>query len=62
MLKRKLGRTGLEVSEIGHGTWGIGGTMWIGARDDESIRALHRAADLGINFFDTALVYGNGHS
>jgi aryl-alcohol dehydrogenase-like predicted oxidoreductase len=62
MRTRKLGRTGLEVSEIGFGTWGIGGTMWIGANDEESHRALHRAADLGVNFFDTALVYGEGHS
>ena len=62
MRTRRLGRTGLEVSEIGFGTWGIGGTMWLGAKDDESTRALHRAADLGVNFFDTALVYGEGHS
>ncbi len=59
---RPLGRTGLHVSEIGFGAWGIGGNMWIGAQDDESLRALHRAADLGVNLFDTALVYGLGHS
>jgi aryl-alcohol dehydrogenase-like predicted oxidoreductase len=60
--RRALGRTGLEVSEIGYGAWGIGGSMWLGADDQESLRALHRAADLGLNFIDTALGYGNGHS
>jgi aryl-alcohol dehydrogenase-like predicted oxidoreductase len=59
---RKLGRTGMEVSEIGYGAWGIGGTMWLGADDDESLRALNRAIDLGINLIDTALGYGDGHS
>jgi aryl-alcohol dehydrogenase-like predicted oxidoreductase len=59
---RPLGRTGLQVSEIGYGAWGIGGTMWIGAQDDESLRALNRAIDLGVNFIDTALGYGHGHS
>lgn len=59
---RTLGRTGLKVSEIGFGAWGIGKDEWIGAEDDESLRALHRAIDLGITFIDTALVYGNGHS
>jgi aryl-alcohol dehydrogenase-like predicted oxidoreductase len=59
---RILGKTGLKISEIGYGAWGIGGSMWQGAKDDESIRALHRAVDLGLNFIDTALVYGNGHS
>ncbi len=62
MRYRKLGRTGLDVSEIGYGAWGIGGRMWIGAEDRESLRALHRAIDLGVNFIDTALVYGDGHS
>jgi aryl-alcohol dehydrogenase-like predicted oxidoreductase len=62
MKLRRLGRTGLEVSEIGYGAWGIGGGMWVGARDDDSLRALHRACDLGVNFFDTALDYGRGHS
>jgi aryl-alcohol dehydrogenase-like predicted oxidoreductase len=62
MRTRRLGRTGLEVSEIGFGMWGMGGTMWLGADDNESMRALHRAADLGVNFYDTALVYGEGHS
>lgn len=62
MQYRPLGKTGLTVSEIGFGAWGIGNTMWQGAQDSESLRALHRAADLGVNFFDTALVYGNGHS
>lgn len=59
---RTLGRTGLRVSELGYGAWGIGKTMWVGADDGESIRALHRAIDQGVNFIDTALVYGDGHS
>jgi aryl-alcohol dehydrogenase-like predicted oxidoreductase len=62
MRYRKLGRTGLEVSEIGYGAWGIGGAQWGGADDDESIQALHRAIDLGLNFVDTALAYGDGRS
>ncbi|MDQ5830509.1 MAG: aldo/keto reductase [Actinomycetota bacterium] len=59
---RRLGRTGLEVSEIGYGAWGIGKSQWLGAEDDESLRALGRAIDLGLNFIDTALGYGEGHS
>jgi aryl-alcohol dehydrogenase-like predicted oxidoreductase len=59
---RPLGRTGLQVSEIGYGAWGIGQSMWLGADDDESVRALNRAADLGVTLFDTALAYGDGHS
>ncbi len=62
MKYRRLGRTGYSVSEMGFGAWGIGGSMWIGARDEISLRALHRAADLGLNFIDTALAYGDGHS
>jgi aryl-alcohol dehydrogenase-like predicted oxidoreductase len=62
MNHRRLGRTGLEVSEIGYGAWGIGGSQWLGAEDQESLKALHRAVDLGVNFFDTALAYGAGHS
>jgi aryl-alcohol dehydrogenase-like predicted oxidoreductase len=59
---RTLGRTGLAISEIGYGAWGIGKSGWIGASDDESIKALHRSIDLGLNFIDTALAYGEGHS
>lgn len=59
---RSLGKTGLQVSEIGFGAWGIGQRDWIGATDDESVKALHRAIDLGLNFIDTALGYGAGHS
>jgi aryl-alcohol dehydrogenase-like predicted oxidoreductase len=62
MRYRKLGRTGMIVSEIGFGAWGIGGTEWIGSQDDVSLRALQNARDLDMNFFDTALAYGNGHS
>jgi aryl-alcohol dehydrogenase-like predicted oxidoreductase len=62
MNHRLLGRTGLKVSEIGYGAWGIGAKQWIGASDDESARALHRTIDLGLNFIDTALAYGDGHS
>jgi aryl-alcohol dehydrogenase-like predicted oxidoreductase len=62
MRYRNLGRTGIEVSEMGYGAWGIGGKMWLGGSDDESIAALRRAFELGLNFIDTALVYGEGHS
>jgi aryl-alcohol dehydrogenase-like predicted oxidoreductase len=62
MNRRPLGRTGIEVSEVGYGAWGIGGSQWIGAEDDESVRALERAIDLGLNFIDTALAYGPHHS
>ncbi len=62
MRYRKLGRTNLQVSEIGFGAWGIGGHLWRDSRDDESITALRRAIELGVNFIDTALAYGNGHS
>jgi aryl-alcohol dehydrogenase-like predicted oxidoreductase len=59
---RKLGKTGIDVSEIGYGAWGIGGALWRGGSDDESIAALNRAIELGVNFIDTALAYGDGHS
>jgi len=59
---RRLGRTGFEISEIGYGAWGIGGGQWQGGTDDESMRSIHRAIELGLNFIDTALAYGDGHS
>ena len=62
MKHRTLGRTGFHISEIGYGAWGIGGKLWQGGSDDESLRALQRAMELGVNFIDTALVYGDGHS
>lgn len=62
MLYRKLGSTEAEVSEIGYGAWGIGGNQWQGGKDEESMRALKRAFELGVNFIDTALAYGDGHS
>ena len=62
MRYRKLGRTGLEISEIGYGAWGIGGNQWRGGTDDGSVKALRRAFELGLNFIDTALAYGDGHS
>jgi aryl-alcohol dehydrogenase-like predicted oxidoreductase len=62
MRYRKLGRSGVEVSEIGVGAWAIGGSMWGGARDDDSRAALERAIERGVNLIDTALVYGQGHS
>jgi aryl-alcohol dehydrogenase-like predicted oxidoreductase len=62
MKYRRLGRTHLQLSELGFGGWGIGGTSWIGAQDETSLRALREARNLGINFFDSALVYGAGRS
>jgi aryl-alcohol dehydrogenase-like predicted oxidoreductase len=59
---RLLGKTGLKVSEIGYGAWGIGNTGWRGANDEESVKALNKAIDLGLTFIDTALGYGDGHS
>src|SRR5215469_1244574 len=59
---RTLGKTGLKVSEMGYGAWGIGKGAWVGASDAESVKALNRAVDLGLNFIDTALAYGDGHS
>lgn len=57
---RAFGRTGLTVSEVGYGLWGMGG--WTGSDDAESIAALHRSIELGCTFFDTALAYGDGKS
>ena len=50
------------MSEIGYGAWGIGGDMWLGAQDEESLEALNRAVENGVSFVDTALAYGRGHS
>jgi aryl-alcohol dehydrogenase-like predicted oxidoreductase len=61
MKKRALGRTGFEVSEVSFGAWAIGGT-WGDVDDAQSLRALHRAVDVGMNFIDTADVYGDGRS
>jgi aryl-alcohol dehydrogenase-like predicted oxidoreductase len=62
MKYRTLGRTGIDVSEIGYGAWGIGGIQWTGGDDEEAKRAVHLAIDHGLNFIDTALAYGGGHS
>jgi aryl-alcohol dehydrogenase-like predicted oxidoreductase len=59
---RTLGRTGINVSEVGYGAWGIGGVQWTGGDDAEARRALNLAIDRGLNFIDTALAYGRGHS
>jgi aryl-alcohol dehydrogenase-like predicted oxidoreductase len=61
MQYRELGRTGWKVSTVSFGCWAIGGT-WGAVQDSESLAALNRALDLGVNFFDTADVYGDGHS
>jgi aryl-alcohol dehydrogenase-like predicted oxidoreductase len=75
MLKRTLGKSKLEVSALGMGCWAIGGPWtwdqpgqksfpagWGNTEDDESIRAVHTAMELGVDFFDTAANYGAGHS
>lgn len=62
MQYRKLGRTNFEVSSVGYGAWGIGGKQWLGSGDRQALESLHAALRCGINFFDTALAYGDGHS
>src|SRR6266702_2186010 len=61
MKYRELGRTGWKVSEISFGAWAIG-SAWGDVDDRESLAALHRAVNLGVNFFDTADVYCDGRS
>ena len=61
MRYRTLGRTGLKVSEMGFGTWGMGG-RWGRQDDPAAVEALRHSLELGINFFDTALAYGDGLS
>ena len=65
MRTRSLGRDGPALSVIGFGAWGIGGPWrfgWGPVDDDESIAAIRRAVELGVNWIDTAAVYGLGHS
>ena len=57
-----MGRTGLQVSEIGFGAWAIGGASYGSTRDEDSLEALGAAWEHGVNFFDTADTYGEGHS
>jgi myo-inositol catabolism protein IolS len=59
---RELGKTGIKVSEIGFGAWAIGGDAWGPVEDERSLAAMARALELGVNFIDTADVYGDGHS
>ena len=61
MQTRRLGKTGYEISEVGVGAWAVGGS-WGATNDDESMAAMHAAVDAGVTFFDTADVYGDGHS
>ncbi|MEP6503776.1 MAG: aldo/keto reductase [Betaproteobacteria bacterium] len=61
MQYRELGRTGWKISEVSFGAWAIGGS-WGHTDEADAMATLHRALDLGVNFFDTADVYGDGHS
>jgi aryl-alcohol dehydrogenase-like predicted oxidoreductase len=62
MKTRTLGRTGLQVSEVGYGAWGLGGNQWRGHKEDDALQALRHALENGLNFIDTALAYNDGHS
>jgi aryl-alcohol dehydrogenase-like predicted oxidoreductase len=62
MQKRLLGNSGFDISTIGLGSWAIGGHMWGGQDDADSVEAIHAAVDHGINWVDTAPIYGSGHS
>ena len=66
MQTRKLGNSDLHITPVGYGAWAIGGSGWQfawGSQDDnDSIAAIHRSLELGVNWIDTAAVYGLGHS
>ena len=59
---KNFAKSDVKISRLGFGAWGIGKSLWIGAEDKESKRALREAIESGVNFFDSALVYGMGHS
>jgi aryl-alcohol dehydrogenase-like predicted oxidoreductase len=59
---RPLGQTGMEITRLGIGAWAMGGNMWGPQDDAQSVAAIRHAIDRGINWIDTAAVYGNGHS
>lgn len=59
---KNFAKSDIKISRLGFGAWGIGKSLWIGAEDKESKRALREAIEAGVNFFDSALVYGMGHS
>jgi aryl-alcohol dehydrogenase-like predicted oxidoreductase len=59
---RAFGRTGMQITRTGFGAWAIGGNMWGPQDDAESVAAVRHAVDYGVNWIDTAAVYGNGHS
>ncbi len=60
--QRVLGKTRMDVAEIGLGLWAVSGSQWGHAEDKDSLAAIDKALDMGVNFFDTADVYGEGHS
>jgi aryl-alcohol dehydrogenase-like predicted oxidoreductase len=60
--KVPFGLTGMEITRVGFGAWAAGGTSWGPQDDDASVAAIHRAVELGVNWVDTAPVYGWGHS
>ena len=62
VIKRRFGQSDLEITSIGLGTWAIGGRQWGGQDDQASIDAIHAALDHGVNWVDTAPIYGSGHS
>ncbi len=62
MQTRPLGQSGIEATVVALGAWAIGGWMWGGTDEDESVRTVHAALDAGVNFIDTAAVYGYGKS
>ena len=62
MQYRKLGQSNIDASVVGLGTWAIGGWMWGGTEEQESIQAIQAAIDAGINLIDTAPMYGFGRS
>lgn len=62
MLMREIGGSGIRASAVALGTWVMGGWMWGGSDEDDAVRAIHAALDLGMNFIDTAPIYGFGHS
>jgi aryl-alcohol dehydrogenase-like predicted oxidoreductase len=62
MIRRRLGQSDFEITSIGLGTWAVGGRQWGGQDDRASIGAIHAAVDHGVNWVDTAPIYGSGRT